>query len=76
MGLTYIKIDEIKQSNPSILVFFSLDTMQMPEKKFAYSTHTYRPRNGYETVGNIKRKFIDSFKQLELATKVDCVTGA
>ena len=33
MGLTYIKMDEIKQSNPSILVFFFLDTMQIPNKK-------------------------------------------
>ena len=32
MGLTYIKMDKIKQSNPSILAFLILDTMQMPEK--------------------------------------------
>ena len=30
-----------------------------------------RPRNGYETVDNIKVVSIDSFKQLEIANKVD-----
>ena len=30
-----------------------------------------RPRNGYETVGNI----MDNFKQLEVANKVDYVTN-
>ena len=30
-----------------------------------------RPRNGYETVGSIKVVCTDSFKQLEVANKVD-----
>ena len=30
-----------------------------------------RRRNGYETVGDIKVAFIDSFKQLEVTNKVD-----
>ena len=34
-----------------------------------------RPRNGYETVGNIKVVSVDSFKQLEVANKVDYVTN-
>ena len=34
-----------------------------------------RPRNGYDTVGNIKVFFINSFKQLEVANKVDYVTN-
>ena len=32
-----------------------------------------RPRNGYETVDNIKVVSINSFKQLEVA--IDCVTN-
>ena len=32
MGLANIKMDEIKQLNPSIFAFLILDTMQMPEK--------------------------------------------
>ena len=32
-----------------------------------------RPRNGYETVGNIRVVSINSFKQLEVAVKVDYV---
>ena len=34
-----------------------------------------RSRNGYETVGNIKVVSVDSFKQLEVANKVDYVTN-
>ena len=34
-----------------------------------------RSNNGYETVGNIKVVSIDSFKQLEVANKVDYVTN-
>ena len=33
-----------------------------------------RPRNGCETIGNIREVSIDSFKQLEVANKVDHVT--
>ena len=32
-----------------------------------------RLRNGYETLGNIRVIYIDSFKQLEAANKVDYV---
>ena len=34
-----------------------------------------RPRNGHETVGNIKVVSTDSFKQLEVAIKVDYVSN-
>ena len=34
-----------------------------------------RPRNGYETVGNIKVVSIDTLKQLEVANKVAYVTN-
>ena len=35
------------------------------------NTIVNRPRSGYETVGNIKVVSTDSFKQLEVANKVD-----
>ena len=34
-----------------------------------------RPRNGYETVDNIKVVFIDCFKQLEVASIIDYATN-
>ena len=34
-----------------------------------------RPRNGYEIVGNIEVVSMDSFKQLEVANKVDYITN-
>ena len=55
--------------------FLNLRYHANARKKFAYSAHTYRSRNGYQTFGNIKRESIDSFKHLELATKVDCVAN-
>ena len=34
-----------------------------------------RPRNGYETVANIKVVFIDIFEQLAVANEIDYVTN-
>ena len=43
--------------------------------KMLSKTIVNRLRNGYETVGNIKVVSIDSFKQLEVANKVDYLTN-
>ena len=44
-------------------------------KKLIYQIIVNKLRNGYRTVGNVKVVSIDSFKQLQVANKVDCITN-
>ena len=46
------------------------------DKSFLFvPVNVNRPRNGYETVANIKVVFIDIFEQLVVANEVDYVTN-
>ena len=59
---------------------FLIESTKIGNSTFPYKTKTnvktnHIPRNGYETVGNIKVISIDSFKLREVARKIDYVTN-
>ena len=59
---------------------FLIESTKIGNSTFPYKTKTnvktnHIPRNGYETVGNIKVISIDSFKLCEVASKIDYVTN-
>ena len=59
---------------------FLIESPKIGNSTFPYKTKTnvktnHIPRNGYETVGNIKVISIDSFKLREVARKIDYVTN-
>ena len=59
---------------------FLIESTKIGNSTFPYKTKTnvktnHIPRNGYETVGNIKVISTDSFKLREVARKIDYVTN-
>ena len=67
--------NEVWNTNNNSHFLFNEVSVRLEIRKLEIRKINPRPRNVYGTVANIKVISVDSFKQLEVANKVDYVTS-